>query len=271
MIAHGYRLVALRLGKTYSLGMTKSFRCRDCSRSPAQTAFARDGKPGGGHRTLCLDCSRARRAAAAAAFTGGRADGEKACLKCGAVKPRLGFQDHVLGADGRHSWCRSCVTSGSNAYVKARRAADPRLAERDAQRAARAALKADHRAHVDARQRHLANCSAHVQAWRDWKAAQPPAPRTTPPQVAVYERAKSAFRRARRLGRLAPWCSIRDTLQFYERAAELERLTGVDWNVDHRVPLRATLASGLHCPANLQVLPRAVNEGKANFFSLEHA
>ena len=153
----------------------------------------------------------------------------------------------------------------------ARRAADPRLAERDAQRAAQAALKADHRAHVDARQRYLVDCSAHVQAWRDWKAAQPRSPRATPPQAAVYERAKSAFRRARRLGRLAPRCTIGDTLPFYERAADLERITGVDWNVDHRVPLRANQASGLHCPANLQVLPRVVNEGKSNFFSPEHA
>jgi hypothetical protein len=142
----------------------------------------------------------------------------------------------------------------------ARRAADPRLAERDALRAARA----DHHAHVDARQRYLTDCHAHVQAWRDWRASLPRPARTTVARPAVYERAKTAFRRARRLGRLAPWCTLGSTLPVYQRAVELERITGVEWNVDHEIPLRAREVSGLHCAENLVVLPRVINEGKKN-------
>lgn len=69
------------------------------------------------------------------------------------------------------------------------------------------------------------------------------------------------------MGRTVPWCRIRDTLPAYALAAAHERATGTDWHVDHIVPLRAALASGLHCPANLTILPRGDNEAKRNLFS----
>lgn len=216
----------------------------------------------------------------------------KTCTHCKEEKSLLDFSKHCGPRDGRNSWCKRCAWAASSRYRSARRAADPvyrealaeqkraarraadpQMAERDVQRLAQAALKADHRAHVDARQRWLGDCRAHVDAREEWLADVPPPPprRAADPRQAVYERAKSAFRRARRLGRLAPWCTIGDTLLFYERAAALEKVTGVEWNVDHKVPLRAAQASGLHCPANLQVVPRVVNEGKSNLFTPEYA
>lgn len=51
-------------------------------------------------------------------------------------------------------------------------------------------------------------------------------------------------------------------------AAELCRLreiaTGFAWQVDHMIPLRAKLACGLHCAANLQVIPASYNAAKRN-------
>lgn len=40
--------------------------------------------------------------------------------------------------------------------------------------------------------------------------------------------------------------------------------TGIEWHVDHMIPLRASKASGLHNGYNLQVIPAAMNLAKHN-------
>lgn len=40
--------------------------------------------------------------------------------------------------------------------------------------------------------------------------------------------------------------------------------TGVEWEVDHMIPLQAKTASGLHVGANIQVLPMWFNRSKRN-------
>ncbi len=53
-----------------------------------------------------------------------------------------------------------------------------------------------------------------------------------------------------------------------DHAHELARMrhdaTGVDWNVDHMIPLQAKSASGLHVGMNVQVIPQALNAMKLN-------
>ena len=73
------------------------------------------------------------------------------------------------------------------------------------------------------------------------------------------------------LNRTPVWLTA-DDLWIIEEAYHLAALraatTGLEWHVDHIVPLRGKRVSGLHVPLNLQVVPRAVNQRKTNKYDV---
>jgi hypothetical protein len=61
-----------------------------------------------------------------------------------------------------------------------------------------------------------------------------------------------------------PWADLKAIEQFYIRAAEVTKLTGIKHHVDHIYPLKSPIMCGLHVEANLQIIPAAVNLRKSN-------
>ncbi len=57
--------------------------------------------------------------------------------------------------------------------------------------------------------------------------------------------------------------------QFYLDAMLVSKVTGVPYAVDHIVPLRGELVSGLHVPWNLAVITREENSKKSNKINLQ--
>lgn len=80
-------------------------------------------------------------------------------------------------------------------------------------------------------------------------------------------RADVAKRRAAQLKRTPAWLTA-DDLWAIEQAHDLAdlrtKLFGFQWHVDHILPLQGQYVSGLHTPANLQVVPWRDNVSKAN-------
>lgn len=76
-------------------------------------------------------------------------------------------------------------------------------------------------------------------------------------------------RRAMKLRAMPAWADQKAISAVYAEAKRLSRETGVKHHVDHIVPLNHKQVSGLHVPANLQILPAADNIRKSNRFVIE--
>lgn len=60
------------------------------------------------------------------------------------------------------------------------------------------------------------------------------------------------------------WTTAAEVQAFWDESRRLTAETGVQHSVDHLVPLVHPLVCGLHCPANMRVIPLAENIRKSN-------
>lgn len=76
--------------------------------------------------------------------------------------------------------------------------------------------------------------------------------------------ARAARRRAAVLVATPQWAIESEILAIYTEAQRVTRETGIAHHVDHIVPLKSQIVCGLHCPANLRVIPGIENLSKGN-------
>lgn len=73
----------------------------------------------------------------------------------------------------------------------------------------------------------------------------------------------------RELQQCPAWADSSAIRAVYREADRLTRETGIPHEVDHEIPLRGRLVSGLHVHTNLRPLPARENRRKSNAFHVQ--
>jgi hypothetical protein len=97
-----------------------------------------------------------------------------------------------------------------------------------------------------------------------WAKANPEKARAL--EVKKRANGRNARIRIDRQNRVPKWAAIKRINRFYALAQALTLRTGVKFTVDHIIPLKGDIVSGLHVPENLHVIPLADNVTKGNAF-----
>jgi hypothetical protein len=187
-----------------------------------------------------------QRAEKAAAQIGPKKPPQRTCRSCGAditysYKPKHGHN------------CAACNAEYQKAY---RQAKAQHIAESKKQ------WKLRNSAHVKAKDRAYAeeHPDRRAAARARWDARNP----------GVTSAAKSK-NRAERIKRIPTWLSEDDKwmiAQAHDIAQLRTKLFGFAWHVDHVIPLKGKMVSGLHTPYNLQVIPAKANVSKNNRYEV---
>lgn len=88
-------------------------------------------------------------------------------------------------------------------------------------------------------------------------------------RYAAINRANVSKYAAAKLNRTPKWLNEFDLYvikEIYDLAIRRTKIHGFMWHVDHIIPLKGKLVSGLHVPNNLQVIPATENLRKLNKF-----
>lgn len=212
----------------------------------------------------------------------------KACSKCGVVKSFIAFPRNRRMRDGHDSWCNPCRSAAKADWRKRPEVAEKlrvssRRYEAEVRHVRNPERKAEMGKYAECPKRRERNALARrLRTGADITA--PYHPKSPLPFVEAPERrrlisrgkyennltwrgvqlSKGAARRAS-LGRATPlWANHEAIAATYAAAAEMSKATGVEFHVDHVVPLKSSIVCGLHCEANLNILPKALNLSKSN-------
>ena len=170
----------------------------------------------------------------------------KRCSKCGQSKAESEFYRNAQQRSGLHPSCKECNKPMQAAY-RARN---------------RAALSASQCAWQRRNRRRATEKS------NRWAKTNPEKIKATARRWRQRNKSKTnvftAHYRATKLRATPAWANEFFIDEAYHLAALRTKHTGIEWHVDHIVPLKSKRVCGLHVETNLRVVPARVNRVKSN-------
>lgn len=183
----------------------------------------------------------------------------KTCPRCRNDKPETEYGRCVTRKDGLAPYCRECTSNMGKDYYRNNKEKVLRRTNANGTRwywenkeAARAINKTYRQAH----QRELADkkrARRNIELDRLWN-------KRNRARKAESWRAYDA----RKNSACPVWASREKMRRFYEEARRLTLETGVQYEVDHIIPLKGESVCGLHCEFNLRVITKSENAAKSN-------
>jgi len=169
----------------------------------------------------------------------------KKCIKCNLEKENTQFHKKETAKDKLFSWCIDCHRIITKTRYSERRKGN--------------------KAFIDSE-------SARVKAWR---LANPEKYKESSTRYINNNRgtivAKVTAYRINKNKRTPKWVDSEESWlikEVYRLAADRTKNTGIEWHVDHIIPLHGKKVSGLHTISNLQVIPGKSNKCKSNKYEL---
>ena len=154
----------------------------------------------------------------------------KICSICNKEKSLSDFYSGN-GKDGKHYWCKDCFKAANkNNYEKKK---DEILTRQAVRR--------------KSKDKEIKEC---IKKWKQ----------NNKDKVSFY----FAKRRANKLNAAVKWANNFFISEIYKLAQLRTKLTGIQWHVDHIIPLINKNVCGLHCEQNLQIIPAIENLKKGN-------
>jgi len=154
----------------------------------------------------------------------------KTCTKCQETKELDQFYKRA-DRDSYHSWCKACKHLSGKSWHSRNKERHSELTRRW---------------YEENKDQHLANN-------REWAKANPD-----------KKQAAWAFREKRAKQATPSWALRRDLKEYYTLAMCYTKATGVQYEVDHIVPLISDFVCGLNTSDNLQVITAEENRRKSN-------
>lgn len=172
----------------------------------------------------------------------------KSCRKCGVTKELTLFKTASTCVDGYRHTCKECANKRTNELLSSRR-------EEENKKRHRWVLEnPEKRKHISKKYYENNKDKQELlrKAWR----------------VKNIEKARAQVSARRKRVQIATpkWAEISEIEQVYLEAQRYTKTTGILHTVDHIIPLRGKLVSGLHVKENLQVLPYSENYSKSARF-----